>query len=201
MKTKDIETFFREIDARLDFPIRVLLTGGAAGVLYGTNRATYDIDFEVNILKKNLAGENWEDLQKVLEEVAAKTKITPQYADDIDRWSSIALPLKKSRLFKKVGKVEVRVLEPAYWAVGKLARFLSSDASDLLTVLKKEKTNPKECARIWGKALRISPPSPSQFTFRKQVENFFDQHAKTIWGSGVDAAELKDLFSQESKKN
>lgn len=200
MKIRDIETFFEEVDNRLQFPIRVILTGGAAGIIYGTDRATYDIDFEVNFLKKNVASEKWERLQRVLEEVAVQTKITPQYADDIDRWSSIALPLKKSQLFKKIGKVEIRIMEPAYWAVGKLTRFLSSDADDLVSVLKKQKANPRECARVWGQALRISPPSPAQFTFRKQVENFFDTYSKTIWGSAVDAAELKELFSEEAKK-
>jgi len=56
MKIKDVLTFFKELDKRIHFPVRVILTGGAASVLFGAGRVTQDIDFEVALkgrIKKN----------------------------------------------------------------------------------------------------------------------------------------------------
>ena len=44
----------------------------------------------------------------------------------IDHMASITLPAKKSRLYRRFGKVEVCILDPALWAIGKLARYLST---------------------------------------------------------------------------
>src|SRR5206468_1209422 len=98
-------------------------------------RVTFDIDFELMLLRPR-RGSEWEDVQKAFEAVSRATGITPQYSDDIDRWSSIALPSKASRLFEKIGKVEIRILDPALWSIGKLTRFLPTDVSDLVAVLK-----------------------------------------------------------------
>lgn len=196
MKIKDIEAFFEEVNGRLGFPIRVILTGEAAGVIYGIDRATFDIDFEVNFPKKKTVKKKWDELQRIFEKVAVTTQITPQYAEDIDRWSSIALPAKESRLVRKIGKVEVRILLPVFWAIGKLTRYLESDSSDLVTVLRKTKASPRLCAQVWGHALAISPPSPVQSRFKHQVENFIEQYGKTIWGKSLDPEKMKILFQK-----
>jgi hypothetical protein len=200
MKINDVVMFFSEVDKRVTFPIEVVLTGGAAGVLYGLKRVTYDIDFEVRILKAGDKNKRWEDIQKVFDEVARLTRITPQYADDLDRWSAIALPSKKNSRFQKVGKVDIRLLDPALWAIGKLTRFLDTDISDLLSVLKLVKPKASVCVRTWGEALRKSPPSPAQTSFRKQVDYFLMQYAKAIWGKSADPEKLKALFLIEAKK-
>lgn len=196
MKVRDIHGFFEDLDRRLDEPVQIVLTGGAAAILQGTSRATFDIDFELRLKR----GKNWEHVQQAISETSIATGITAQYGEDIGQWSSIALPARESRLYRRFGKVEVRVLSPAIWAIGKLARYLSSDVEDLRIVLKARKTQPKAMARIWGTALGTSPASSSQATFRKQVENFFEQYAREVWGPRADAMELKRLFLESAQK-
>ena len=204
MKADDIHRFFEDLNLRLDHPVRILLTGGAAAILQGVDRATFDIDFEIAL--KMVAGKStasldaWDAIQKAIAETARSTGITPQYAEDIDQWSSIALPAKKNRLYRRFGKIELRILDPGLWAIGKLARYLSTDIQDLRTVLKTPRTKSKATVKLWGTALGISPASSSQGTFRKQVEGFLDQYAREIWGAEEDPSDLKRLFAETAQK-
>ena len=199
MKVGDIHDFFEDLNRRLDRPIQILLTGGAAAILQGTSRATFDIDFELR-LKKPASKPAWDRVQKALDETSKATGIAAQYGEDIDQWSSIALPAKKSRLYRRFGNVEVRILNPGLWAIGKLARYLSSDVHELRIVLKETRMSPKTMARLWGTALGISPASSSQGTFRRQVESFFEQYSREIWGAQPDSAALKQLFLETAQK-
>lgn len=201
MRLKDIGAFFRELDRRIDAPVIVLVTGGAAAIIQGVKRATHDIDFELNLKKPGRGTiSKWEKVQKAVEDTGRATGITPQYAEDIDRWSAIALPAKTSRSYLKLGKVDVRVLDPAPWAVGKLARCLASDVDDLRTVFKKVPSDPRKLARFWGKALGLSPASNSLGIFRRQVEWFFDTYARDIWDSSADSLELKKIFNRTAQQ-
>ena len=204
MKHGEIHRFFEDLNLRVQRPVRILLTGGAAAILQGVKRATFDIDFEIALKKgaEKSGGtrDNWDAVQKAIEDTARSTGITPHYTEDIDQWSSIALPAKKSRLYRRFGKVEVRILDPGLWAIGKLARYLSTDVQDLRIVLKAAKTGAKAMAKLWGTALGISPASSSQGTFRKQVESFLDQHAREIWGAQANSEELKRLFIEAARK-
>ena len=203
MKVGDIDRFFEDLGRRIDRPVQVVLTGAAAGILQGMERATLDIDFEIRLKQaagKSGAGGRWESVQKAIEDAARATGITPQYDEDIDRWSSIALPARRSRLYRRFGKIEVRMLEPGLWAIGKLARYLSTDIQDLRSVLKSANIAAASAVRLWGTALGISPASSGQTTFRKQVETFLDQYAREIWGRNADPAELKNLFLKSAQK-
>lgn len=198
MKPQDIDRFFEDLGRRLGRPIQILLTGGAAAILQGVSRATFDIDFEVHF-KKTPPGRaemktGWDAVQKAIAETSRATGIVAQYSEDIDHWSSIAMPVKDSRLYRRFRKVEVRLLDPAVWAIGKLARYLASDIQDLRTVLKKADKSPRRTVKLWGAALGISPPSSSQSTFPRQVERFLENHAREIWGSKTDVPELQRLF-------
>jgi hypothetical protein len=95
--------------------------------------------------------------------------------------------------------VEVRLLSPSVWAIGKLARYLSSDIQDLRTVLKKSNVSPTDTVSLWGTALGISPPSSSQATFRRQVERFLEDYAREIWGSRIETDALKRLFLRSAQ--
>ena len=204
MKANDIHRFFEDLNTRLDRPVRILLTGGAAAILHGVERATFDIDFEIALKKvagKSVASPDaWDAIQKAIAETARATGITPQYDEDIDQWSSITLPAKKSRLYRRFGKVEVCILDPALWAIGKLARYLSTDIHDLRIVMKTTNAKSKPTVKLWGTALGMSPASSSQGTFRKQVASFLDQYAAEIWGIQENPSELNRLFADAAQK-
>jgi hypothetical protein len=190
VKIADIDRFFESLGRQIDRPLTILLTGGAAGILQGMNRATLDINFEVRLKSRT----GWETVQKGIENASRATGITAQYSEDIDKWSLISLPARRSELYRRFGKVQVRILTPELWSIGKLTRYLSTDIHDLRVVLKKTKVNSKTAVKLWGTALGISSPSSVQTTYRKQVENFIDEYAREIWGRTADPVELKDLF-------
>jgi hypothetical protein len=201
MKVRDIQRFFEELDRRIDSPVQVILTGGAAAILQGVQRVTYDIDFEIHLLKPGPApAKNWDLLQKALAETGLATGITPQYEVDIDQWNTIPLPTKKSRRYALIGKVDVRLLDPGLWAIGKLTRYLGTDVEDLRTVLKTGKTDARKMAHLWGVALGMSPPSNMQSLFHRQVKSFFDRYAREIWGSSVEPEALKSRFTETARK-
>jgi len=202
MKISDIEVFFKDLSNRIPFRIQVILIGGAAATLFGGTRATQDIDFEVHLKPKHKRIEDYLDkLQTALEETHQKTGIRPEYSEDFDRWSMITLPYRKSTLYKRIGKIEIRLLDPALWSIGKLERFLDSDIQDLKFVLKKQwKKDPGTLVKIWGKALKKSPPSSQQFSFKKQVTQFITDHAKEIWGQKVRPDDLINTFQSSAQK-
>jgi hypothetical protein len=202
VKPADIHRFFEDLGRRIEFPVQIVLTGAAAGILQGMTRATLDIDFEIRLkgAGKPNTEDSWEHLQRAIAATARATGITPQYAEDIDAWSMIALPAKRSRLYRRFGKAEVRILDPALWALGKLTRYLSTDIQDLRTVLKHSQSDPHAAVKVWGTALGISPVSSSQTTFRKQVEAFLDQYARDIWGRAASPDTLKQLFMTSAQK-
>jgi hypothetical protein len=201
MKIRDIQRFFEELDRRIDMPVRIILTGGAAAILQGVQRATYDIDFEIQLIKAGTeAVKKLDLLQKAIAETGRVTGITPQYDEDIDQWNTIPFPTKKSQRYALIGKVDVRLLDPGLWAIGKLTRFLATDVGDLRTVLKTGKTDPQKMARLWGAALGMSPSSNMQALFRRQVESFFDRYAHEIWGLSVKPEALKRRFIETAQK-
>jgi hypothetical protein len=203
VKIGDIHRFFEDLGRRIHRPVQVLLTGAAAGILQGMERATLDIDFEIRLkgsAGESDAGDPWEAVQAAIDDTARATGVTPQYDEDIDKWSSIALPSKRSRLYRRFGRVEVRILDPVLWAIGKLTRYLSTDIQDLRIVLKNANVSPKAAVKVWGTALGISPASSIQSTFRKQVEAFLDHYAREVWGRTADSLELKRLFLLSAQK-
>lgn len=185
----------------LDFPVTVLITGGAAAIAFGVARSTEDIDFEVKVeTPKSRQQMAMEELQKKLSTVEKKTGIAAQFSEDIDRWSSIALPHKRSYLLWQLGLVQVRLLDPMVWAVGKLARFHTSDERDVVTVFKKRHPSALSVARTWGQALKKSPASNVQSLFRNNVQTFFKRHASNIWGKRSDPEQLFAVFLKSAQK-
>src|SRR5206468_1685546 len=84
--------------------------------------------------------------------------------------------------YRKFGPLEVSLLDPAYWSIGKMTRYLDSDIRDMRQVFKKRRISPARLARIWGKALKKSPRSAALGQFRKQAEHFIKTYGRKIWG-------------------
>lgn len=199
LTSSQLNGFFRHLSEKLPFPIKIFLTGGAEALLIGSSRPTKDIDFGVQISFEKGGGETrWRLTEEAILEASADRKMMVQYSQEIDRWSSIAIPgyRRRARRFARFGKLDLMLLDPTDWAVPKLTRYLDSDIFDLISVLKKQKIPPQDLAKRCGNALKKSPRSSALFLFRRQVEHFFMEHGKQIWGKGFHPEASLKLFHQ-----
>jgi hypothetical protein len=167
---READAYFTALAEEVSTPLVLVLTGGIAAGILADERTTDDIDFA--ILK--YARKTLPQIEALVQRLAQQRGILVQYSSDIDRWSSVSFLdwQKHSRPYKRVGFLEVRVLDPYYWSIGKITRATERDQADLSAVIKKQKLDWKKLARLWAKALRKSPTSTSLFNARKQMEGF-----------------------------
>ena len=167
-------------------------------MLWAISRA--DLDFQVTFNKES--SRNADMFQTAIDATVKETGIAARYDSAIESWSSISWPQSepRSRRYRRFGSIDVHILDPLWWSVGKLARYLASDISDLVVVLKTTRTQPAEAVRAWGQALGRSPLSSAQPIFKRQVLNFLKENATTIWGPKADPARLSDLFISTARK-
>jgi hypothetical protein len=182
LNKRQIDKFFKTLDAELQHPACILLTGAAAGNLLGSSRPSMDVDFEIEL--KGRDSLEWEQLESAIKNTVEKTGISANYAEDIDRWGMITLLdyKKKTELYQKYGKLIVKVLDPAYWSIGKMTRFIDPDIQDMIQVFRKKKTPALRLAKVWGRALKESPRSAELVLFRRHVESFLEFYGKRISG-------------------
>src|ERR1700678_814806 len=198
MNPKEIERFFKGIAKDFNEDATVYLTGAAAGALMGGGRPSLDVDFGVEL--KAGGAKAWEQLADAIEKNKVLTGLGSNYDEDIDRWGMITLMdyQKHSPLFKRYGKLKVKVLEPAYWSIGKMTRYLEPDIADMEMVFQKKKVSAALLTGVWGKALKSSPRSASLLLFRKQVEDFLVHSGPKIWGKAFDAAGAIKYFHRSA---
>lgn len=197
MRRKDIEGFFEVLARKWPSGTKVILTGGTASLLMGGKRPTLDIDFEVAFRSKR---PGWAAFEKAVRETEKETGISAQFSEEIERWSQISyLDYRKHvRPFGKFGRIELCILEPVYWSIGKIARYWDQDIQDLICVFKKEGPEPVDIARLWLKALRKSPPSSALFTVRQNAIHFFKTFGRRIWGKHFAEEEILPLFTKKT---
>lgn len=184
----------------LDAPARIILTGAAAGSLWGHVRPSLDIDFAIALVRRGRA--RWTALEGAVERTIALTGIRANYAEDIDRWGAIVLLDWRHHTvpYRTFGALQVRLLDPAYWSIGKLSRYLDSDVQDLVAVLTRQKVDATRLIRLWAQALRASPRSAACTQFRRQAEHFLRAYGRTIWGRGFDPERAIQRFSRSLSK-
>lgn len=202
MNRREIIRYFKTFSRLYGKPCRIILTGAAAGSLYGRVRATMDLDFAVVL--EGRGGQRkearWGEFERAARRATQLTGIAVQYAEDIDRWSAITYLdyLKHTRTFRKFGGLVVRILDPAYWAIGKLTRYLAPDIRDLVEVLKRTKTPVVKLARVLGRALKESPKSTACELFKRQVEDFFLRCGGDVWGKNFSPDRAVHLFQRHA---
>lgn len=198
MDIRQIEQFFKIIDSEFHQDAKVILTGAAAATVWGSTRPSMDIDFAVEINDPSEA--NWQQLESAIRKAIDKTGIQANYAEDIDRWGMVTLLDYKSntKLYKKFGKLSLMVLDPAYWSIGKMTRFIDPDIQDMIQVFLKKKISPAMLAEVWGKALRESPHSTTLTRFRRQVEIFFESYGIKIWGGNFNSSKAIRQFHESA---
>lgn len=195
MDQRQIDKFFQAVNQGIKGvargKIKIILTGAAAGVLLGGNRPSIDIDFAMDCGKKY-----FKDIENAINRASNITGIAVNYSEDIDRWSQIIfLDYKKHTIaYKTFGVIEVSILSPEYWSIGKITRYLDPDVDDLVKVLK---NNPVPCtklAELWGEALLKSPRSSASFAFRTHVEHFLRTYGNYIWGKEYNQDKCLTVF-------
>ncbi len=198
MDPRAIDRFFRLLAEEFGKPATVVITGAAAGSLWGHIRPSRDIDFGITLTSRHPA--IWNLFQAAVDRASRQTGIQGNYAEDIDRWSSISfLDWRRHTLaYRRFGKLRVRLLDPAYWSIGKLGRYFDLDVHDLVTVLKRKRLPLLRVLRLWAKALRASPRSSAVFQFRTQVEHFLRLYGRTIWGRRFDYEAALRLFHRHA---
>jgi hypothetical protein len=192
MRIKHADAYFKALGGELRTPLVLVLTGGIAAGILADERTTDDIDFAILRYTRKILPE----LEAVLQRLAKKHGILVQYSTDIGRWSSVSfLDWKKhSRPYTHQGFLDVRVLDPYYWSIGKITRGTERDLKDLEAVIRKQKLNWKKLASLWSEALRKSPPSSALFNVRKQMEGFLGRSKKGIFDVHYDASEAAAYF-------
>ena len=189
MVQQQIDRFFRTLARELNRPARVILTGAAAGSLWGSLRLSQDLDFAIQLVPNRREG--WQDLEAAVTRTIHLTSIPANYAEDIDRWSSVTfLDYRRHTLpYRRYGQLDVRLIDPAYWTIGKIARLWSSDVEDLVAVLRGRRLDVRRLLRLWATAIRRSPRSPELTRCRQQVESFLRSSGNQIWGPRFDPAQ------------
>lgn len=190
----DLDAFFVALSERLPCATKLVLTGGGEAMLLGGSRPTADVDFALRVPTR--FSRHWSEVEAAVKAAAAEAGVTVQYSEDIDRWSPISIPQRrrKTRPWRSLPRLSVHLLDPACWAVYKLARYLDSDVEDLKAVLRKQRVPCLPLVRLCGQALRSSPRSPLLFAFRRQVEHFLRDHGSGIWGRGFDSEKAIATF-------
>jgi hypothetical protein len=189
--------FFQELARRVPRPVKIILTGGAEALVLGSSRPTADVDFEIALTAPREAGErSWAAVETAIAEASRVAGVAIQYSTDIDRWSLVAMPnyRRHTQPYRRYGRVTVHLLEPTYWAVPKLARYVDTDRLDLQVVLRTQGVRPEHLARVCGRALRASPRSTALFLFRQHVEDFLRTHGASVWGDDFDAEVAIGVF-------
>ncbi len=193
-----IEQFFEILDAEFDQDAKVILVGAAAGNIFGSKRPSMDIDFAIEL--SNHSEENWQHLESAIRKAMDKTGIQTNYAEDIDRWGMVTLLdyKSKTKLYKKYGSLTLLVLDPAFWSIGKMTRFIDPDIQDMIQVFRKKKSSPAKLAAVWGRALKESPRSTTLIRFRRQVESFFESYGTKIWGRNFNSSKAVRQFHKSA---
>jgi len=192
MNLIQIDRFFEILADELAVPATAIITGAAAAQILGGARPSMDIDFA---LRLGSGKRGWEAVDAAVQRAVQKTGVQADYAEDIGRWSMISLLdyEKHASSYKRFGALRVLVMDPAYWSIGKVTRYLEPDSRDLLAVLKKQKTPARRLIDVWGRAVKASPRSADLRLFLHHARHFLRTYGREIWGKefDIETAELE----------
>lgn len=179
MNLDQAEAYFEALGKALPAQTIIVLTGGIAAGLLADARTTDDIDFAVI---KPLA-RHWDAVADALTRLASKRGIQVQFSEDLDRWSQVSLLdwKRHTRRHRRTGKLEVRILEPLYFSIGKITRGTQRDVDDLAAVIKAQKVDWVPLVKLWAKALKKSPRSTALPLVKRQMLGFLKEQGPKLW--------------------
>ena len=182
MRKRQIDFFFKELDKTLDRKAEIILLGASAGSLMGHIRPSFDIDFEIR-----LRGKSKKDKKTVEEKIlktAQKARVAVNFSENVDHWSMVSyLDYRKTALpYKKIGKLNVKLIAPAYWTIGKMARYYALDAKDIAAIIRRKELKPRPLVKLWRRALNSSDLSLELGQFKKHALHFLKTYGRNLWG-------------------
>ena len=192
MPETQLDRFLAALARHWPRPATLLLTGAWAASAWGRVRHTRDVDFEVAGVPARLMPA----FDQAVHAARRESGLEAQYSTRIDRWSEISLlAYRRTALpLKRYGRIQVRVLDPLHWSIGKIARYLNSDADDLIEVFRRVQPDPLTVARTWSRALRQSQPSSQLWNVKRQMLDFFHRHARAVWKRPVPLDRIERIF-------
>ncbi len=186
MRKRQIDLFFRELDKGLGLKAEIILLGASAGSLMGHIRPSFDIDFEIRLSgrKSNKAA-----VGQVILDTARKAGVAVNYSENVDHWSMVSyLDYRKTaKPYKQFGKLNVKLIAPAYWTIGKMARYYALDIKDIAAIIRKKKLEPESLVKLWKLAMDQSDLSLELGQFKKHAAHFLKFYGKRLWGKKFDA--------------
>ena len=202
MTRREIERFFTALSRTWKEPLEVILIGGAAAVLAGSVRPTYDVDFEARPGGPS-GPEDGDLLASAVNRATTATGVEAQFSQDIDRWGEVVMPpyRETAQRWRSFGRITVRLLEPSVYAVSKLRRGAEKDFEDIILVGRATGLSWKGLARSAGWSVRKSPMSTLLNPFIRRVDYFFRVHGRELWGERFKADEAMALFRQLSVRS
>lgn len=130
ISAEHIHQFLAELAARYTRPATLLLLGGGALCLLGSERPTADIDYVGDDLRKN-------ELQKVIAQLADEQGLIIDPVP-ISQFVPVPVDADKRRIFiGRFGQIVVYILDPYVIALSKLDRGFDSDIDDIRFLLRK----------------------------------------------------------------
>ncbi len=188
MRKKQIDLFFKELDKALQRKADIILIGASAGSLMGHIRPSVDIDFEIRF-SGSRGKKRKEGVQEMIMRTAAKVGVAVNFSENIDHGSMVSyLDYRKTALkYKLFGLLNVKLIAPDYWTIGKIARYYSLDARDVVAIIRKKKLVPGRLIKLWRHALDASDLSLELALFKKHAAHFLKTYGKKLWGKGFEA--------------
>ena len=201
MRKNLTDLFFLELSKKTTEETEMIVTGAVAGAFFGHSRPSLDIDFEIRPRKEKDRA-YLEYLDGVIREISSRLKVDTNYGEDISRWSMIDyLDYRKKTIpYKKMGRLDIRLMAPEYWSIGKMTRFFEIDIQDMVQVIKKRKLDADAMVRLWARALKASPMSLAKRDFIIHVKLFIKSYGKKAWGKSFNADRTIKKFEQQINK-
>lgn len=181
MQKRQIDRFFRELDKALDKKAEIILLGASAGKLMGHIRPSFDIDFEIRFKDPK---PNRKIIEEKILQAARKVKVAVNFSEDVDHWSMVSyLDYRRTATaYKKFGKLHVKLIAPAYWTIGKMARYYGLDEKDIAAIIKMKKLRPGPLVRLWKRSLNHSDLSLELGQFKRHAAHFLKSYGRRLWG-------------------
>lgn len=188
MKPELIDEFLEILNRELDMRAEIILIGASAASLMGHVRPSLDIDFEIRP-KSKTSKTYKKKMAQAIQKAQEQLKIAVDYSENINGWSMVNyLDYRKTAIpYKNIGKLDVKLIAPEYWTIGKMARFLELDVQDMIKIIRSKKLNPDRLKLIWLKAIEASDLSLELGHFKDHVIFFIKRHGRKLWGKDFDA--------------